>query len=96
MTQLIRRFSRGWDTKERYGVANSVFALCYLRDQSAVGRLLRLTKSGDKDVRGMAVIALGYVGMQSETNPLSRLVESTSHRNSFGGWKLLARTSRIL
>ncbi len=96
VSRLISKFSRGWDTKERNGVANSVFALCYLRDQSAVSRLLRLTKRSDKDVRGMAVIALGYVGMQGETNPLSRLVESTSHRNSFGGWKLLARTSRIL
>ncbi len=96
VSRLISRFSRGWDTKERNGVANSVFALCYLRDQSAVSRLLRLTKRSDKDIRGMAVIALGYVGMQGETNPLSRLVESTSHRNSFGGWKLLALTSRIL
>ncbi|MCZ6572565.1 MAG: hypothetical protein O7C98_05255 [Planctomycetota bacterium] len=96
VSRLVRKFSRGWDTKERNGVANSVFALCYLRDQSAVSKLLRLTKRSDKDIRGMAVIALGYVGMQGETNPLSRLVENTSHRNFFGGWKLLARTSRIL
>ncbi len=96
VSRLVRKFSRGWDTKERNSVANSVFALCYLRDQSAVSKLLRLTKRNDKDIRGMAVIALGYVGMRGETNPLSRLVESTSHRNFFGGWRLLARSSRIL
>jgi hypothetical protein len=44
----------------------------------------------------MAVIALGYVSAQDRVCPLARCYENASHRNDFGGFKLLLELSRIL
>jgi hypothetical protein len=44
----------------------------------------------------MAAIALGYLAAQDRVSPLSRCYQNASHRNDFGGFKLLVEISRIL
>lgn len=94
---LINFFAKNWKKNERFEVSNAAFGLAWLKDQSAVDPLAELgQKSPDADVRGMAAIALGYVSAQDRVSPLSRCYENASHRNGFGGWKLLFEISLIL
>ena len=62
----------------------------------AVGELTKLMKNSEAKVRGMATIALGYVGSPERINALSRCYENISFRNRFGGWRVLYGISRIL
>jgi HEAT repeat protein len=93
---LVNFFAKNWKKNERFEVSNAAFGLSWLKDQGAVEQLVALDKNADADVRGMAVIALGYVSAQDRVSPLSRCYENASHRNDFGGWKLLLEISRIL
>lgn len=94
---LVNFFARNWKKNERFEVSNAAFGLSWLKDQSAVEQLVALAeKSPDADVRGMAVIALGYVSARDRVSPLARCYENANHRNGFGGWKLLLEISRIL
>jgi HEAT repeat protein len=94
---LVNFFAKNWKKNERFEVSNAAFGLSWLKDQSAVEQLVTLAqKSPDADARGMAAIALGYVGAQDRVSPLSRCYENASHRNGFGGWKLLLEISLIL
>ncbi|HEX5136030.1 MAG TPA: HEAT repeat domain-containing protein [Planctomycetota bacterium] len=95
--ELVDFFSKTWKKNERFETSNAAFGLAWLRDQSAVEQLVGLaSKAPDEQVRGMAVIGLGYVAAQDRINPLARCYENASHRNEFGGFKLLAEISRIL
>ncbi len=94
---LINFFARNWKKNERFEVSNAAFGLSWIKDQGAVEPLIAMaSKNADPDVRGMAVIALGYVAAQDRVSPLSRCYENANHRNDFGGWKLLLEISRIL
>jgi HEAT repeat protein len=94
---LVQFFAKNWKKNERYEVSNAAFGLSWIKDQGAVEQLVALAeKSPDADVRGMAVIALGYVSAQDRISPLSRCYENANHRNSFSGWKLLLELSQIL
>ncbi len=94
---LVEFFSRSWKRNERFEASNAAFGLAWLKDQSAVEQLAGLAQKGtDEQVRGMAAIALGYLSAQDRMSPLSRCYENASHRNDFGGFKLLVEISRIL
>jgi len=93
---LVQLFAKGWKKNERFETGNAAFGLCWLKDQSAVEQLVQLAGSQDPEVRGLALIALGYVSAQDRVNPLSRCYENASHRNDFGSFKLLVEISRIL
>jgi HEAT repeat protein len=94
---LVEYFAKSWKRNERFEASNAAFGLAWLKDQSAVEQLTGLAqKSTDENVRGMAAIALGYLAAQDRMSPLSRCYENASHRNDFGGFKLLVEISRIL
>lgn len=94
---LINFFAKNWKKNERFEISNAAFGLSWIKDQGAVEPLVGLaSKNADADVRGMAVIALGYVAAQDRVSPLSHCYENANHRNDFGGWKLLLEISRIL
>jgi HEAT repeat protein len=94
---LIQIFSKQWNKKERVEVSSAVFGLSWIKDQNAVDQLVNLVeKSPDADVRGMAVIALGYVGARDRVNPLTRCFENSSHHNKFAHWDVLNEISLIL
>jgi hypothetical protein len=42
------------------------------------------------------VVALGYCGARDRVSPLTRCSANTSHRNRYGGWRLLAWIAGIL
>lgn len=95
--ELIQFFTKNWKKNERYEASNAAFGLSWIKDQSAVADLIGLAqKSPDAEVRGMALIALGYVAAQDRVSPLSRCYQNSNHRNGFGGWKLLFEISLIL
>ncbi|MHC5052345.1 MAG: HEAT repeat domain-containing protein, partial [Planctomycetota bacterium] len=94
--QLTRFFERGWKRQDRHAASSAAFGFAWLRDRSAVHRLVRLTQSRDAAVRGMAVIALGYCGARDRVNPLARCYANTSHRDRYGGWRLLEWLGGIL
>jgi HEAT repeat protein len=94
---LVDFFAKSWKKNERFEASNAAFGLAWLRDQSAVEQLVGLAQKGtDENVRGMAAIALGYLSAQDRMSPLSRCYENASHRNDFGGFKLLVEITRIL
>lgn len=94
---LVEFFSRSWKRNERFEASNAAFGLAWLKDQSAVEQLVGIAQKGtDEQVRGMAAIALGYLSAQDRMSPLSRCYQNASHRNDFGGFKLLVEISRIL
>jgi len=95
--EMLGFISKPWLTKERYKVSNAAFGMSWIRDQSAVDQLTKLaTSAGTPEVRGMAVIALGYLAARDRVCPLTRCFEETSYRNHFGNWDPLYRISRIL
>jgi len=89
-------FSTTWATNRRYAVSNAAFGLGWMKDQGAIARLTKLMTSSDDKVRGMAAIALGYVGARDRVNPLTRCYENLSYRNKFSGWRVMYGISRIL
>jgi HEAT repeat protein len=94
---LINFFAKNWKKNERYEVSNAAFGLSWIKDQSAVEQLAGMAeKSPDADVRGMSVIALGYVGAQDRVSPLARCYENACHRDRFAFWDLLFRISQVL
>jgi HEAT repeat protein len=94
---LIQSFSKNWNKAERVRVSSAAFGLSWIKDQIAVDDLVALAaKSPDAEVRGMACVALGYVGARDRVSPLSRCYENSSHHNRFAGWDVLYEISLIL
>ncbi|MHC4492053.1 MAG: HEAT repeat domain-containing protein [Planctomycetota bacterium] len=92
---LIEMFSKPLGTKaEVMNASGAVFALSFLRDQSQVATLLKLSQHRSAQVRGMAVIALGRIGARDRVDPLTRCFQNMSHNNYFR-WRLLFRICRI-
>ncbi len=94
--RLTRFFDRGWKSHERHAASNAAYGFAWLRDRSAVDRLVRLTRSRNAAVRGMAVVALGYCGARDRVDPLARCYANTSYRDRYGGWRLLEWIAGIL
>jgi HEAT repeat protein len=94
--RLTGFFERGWKHHERHAASNAAFGFAWLRDRGAINRLVRLTRSRDASVRGMAVIALGHCSARDPVSPLARCYANTSHRDRYGGWRLLEWISGIL
>jgi HEAT repeat protein len=92
---LTAIFSTPWKKHEIHMISNAVFGLSWIRDQSAVAALVELTGNTNSEVRGMAVIALGYLGARDRVNPLSRCYENLSHNNDFR-WEILHDIALIL
>jgi hypothetical protein len=93
---IVECFSKGFKQNEKFYAGNAAFGLGWVRDESALDDLANLaTKAADRDVRGMAVIALGYTAARDRLNPLSRVIENVSHRNRFL-WAPLDALSWIL
>jgi HEAT repeat protein len=94
---LIQQFAKVWNKADRVQVSAAAFGLSWIKDQSAVNELIALVeKSPDAEVRGMAIIALGYVGARDRVSPLSRCYENASHHNKFAHWDVLNEISLIL
>lgn len=94
---LVDYFAKDWIQKRSHAVSNAAFALCWDHDQSAVDKLVDLIeKSPDAKVRGMAVVALGYVGARDRVNTLARCYENMDHNNHFAHWSLLYTIAGIL
>ncbi|MGH7162757.1 MAG: HEAT repeat domain-containing protein, partial [Planctomycetota bacterium] len=94
---LVEGFSKGWKQNDRHAASNAAFGLGWMRDESAVGELSNLaTKSGERAVRGMAIVALGYCAARDKVTPLSRCIENASFRNKFNHWELLEYIGAIL
>jgi HEAT repeat protein len=84
-------------TNRQVPVSNAVFGLAWIRDGSSVDELLKLADSGpDPEVRGLATIALGYIGSPERVSALTRCFENTTFRNRFAGWTVLYEISNIL
>jgi hypothetical protein len=96
VSSLTWFFKSKWDSKWNYRASNGAFGFAWDRDQSAVRKLTRLTTANDPEVRGMATIALGYVGAVDRINPLTRSYEVISHRGNFSGWGILQAIAGIL
>lgn len=95
--QLMAYFAKSWKAQRLHTVSNAAFGMGWIKDQSAVGRLIRrLRIAQEESVRAMSAIALGYIGMPERVSALSRCYKNISYRNKFGGWKLLYEISRIL
>ena len=95
--QLMNYFAKGWKAQKLHTVSNAAFGMGWIKDQSAVSRLIRrLGRAQESSVRAMSAIALGYIGAPQRISALSRCYENISYRNKFGGWKLLVEISRIL
>jgi HEAT repeat protein len=92
---IAENFAAGWKSQDQHRVSNAAFAFAWMRDETAVDRLVELLKSPDANVRGMAVIALGYTAARDPVNPLSRCYENASHRGRFL-WEPLHVISQIL
>ncbi|MGQ0612773.1 MAG: HEAT repeat domain-containing protein, partial [Planctomycetaceae bacterium] len=92
---IVEVFSAAWKQFERYKVSNAAFALSWMRDESAVNDLIKLAQSSEKELRGMAAIALGYVGARDAVSPLTRCFENASFRNGFL-WTVLRQIASIL
>jgi len=96
-TALTRFFSSTWKTNKDFLVANAAYGLGWIKDQGVITKLVEMAgKSTDAPVRGMAVIALGYVGSPDRVNALSRCYEGISYRNGFGNWDVLYQINMIL
>jgi len=92
---LIEMFSKPLGTKaEVMNASAAVLALSFLRDQSQVATLLKLSQNRSAQVRGMAVIALGRIGARDRVDPLTRCFQNMSHNNNFR-WRLLFDICRI-
>ena len=92
---IIAMFSREWQTRaEIVNASNAVSALSYLRDESQVAKLVKLTRARSAQVRGMAVIALGRIGARDTVDPLTRCYRNVSFINRFR-WPILYEISRI-
>ena len=84
-----------WKRKARFEAGNAAYALGWIRDEAVVAQLSKLARSGNKKIRGMAVIALGYAAAAENVNPLSRCYENVSHKRDFD-WDLLQEIASIL
>jgi HEAT repeat protein len=94
---LIQSFAKLWNKSEGLQISSAAFGLSWIKDQSAVDQLVALAeKSPEAEVRGMAVIALGYVGARDRVSPLVRCYENASHHNRFANWDVLYEISLIL
>jgi len=95
--ELVQFFSKNWKKNERYEVSNAAFGLSWIKDQGAVDQLIQIIdKANEPEVRGMAVIALGYTAAQERISPLSELYQNLSHRNRFANWDILWGIAGIL
>ncbi len=94
--RITTYFAKEWKNRDRYRVAQAVYGMAWLRDQSAVKELIKLSKSSSPKVRGMAIIALGYVGARDRVSPLTRVFSNVSHRNGFGNWDIIRYIAGIL
>ena len=93
---LIAMFAKGWKRREVYVSSSAAFAMGSIRDIGAVTELARLIEeSPNPDVRGMAVIALGYTAGRDSVSPLTRCFTNLSYRNGYR-WRLLYEISMIL
>ncbi len=94
---LIQPFTKVWNQSEAVQISSSAFGLSWIKDQSAVDQLIGLAeKSPEAEVRGMSVIALGYVGARDRVCQLSRCYENSSHHNKFANWSVLYEIALIL
>jgi HEAT repeat protein len=93
---MTKFFSKSWKRNERYEISNAAYGLAWIRDQSVLEDLVKMTKSPDEQVRGMAAIALGYTAARDRVTPLAAAYENQSYRNFFGGWTILDEISKIL
>jgi len=96
VARLTGFFDRGWKRHERHTASSAAYGFAWLRDRSAIDRLVRLARSHDPAVRGLAVVALGYCGARDQVSPLTRCYTNTSHRNRHGGWRILEWITGIL
>jgi len=96
VTRLTGFFDRGWKHHARHSASSAAYGFAWLRDRSALDPLVRLARSHDPAVRGLAVIALGYCGARDRVSPLTRCYANTSHRNRHGGWGVLESIIGIL
>ena len=92
---LTRHFETRWKTEERHRASNAAFAFTLLRDEAALPRLLRLSRNPEPRVRGLAVVALGYLAARDRVSPLARAYENVSFWRGFE-WELLHTINRIL
>ena len=64
---------------------------------SSVDGLVSLADTGaEPEIRGMATIALGYIGSPDRVSALTRCFANTSYRKRFAGWDTLYRIAGIL
>jgi len=94
--RITTYFKREWKNRDRFRASQAVYGMAWLRDQSAVENLIELSQSSNKSVRGMAIIALGYVGARDTVPPLARVYANVSYRNDFGNWDVLEHIAGIL
>jgi len=84
-------------SNQKVPMSNAVFGLAWIRDGSSVDNLVSLADSGaEPEIRGMATIALGYIGSPERVSALTRCFANASFRNRFAGWALLYRIAGIL
>ena len=96
VSTLVAHFNRGFKKNELYRASNAAYGLAWNRDVSAVNWLLTAyAKSGDKNVRGLSLVALGYLAARDEVSPLTRCYSNFSFRRRFD-WDVLATISGIL
>ncbi len=93
---LTKHLNSSWKKKDNFKVSNSAFGLTLIRDTGSVEPLIALAKSSDEQVRGIAIVALGYAAARDRIDPLSRSYENCSHRNKYGGWEILEYIAKIL
>jgi HEAT repeat protein len=96
VARLTGFFDGGWKRHECHTASSAAYGFAWLRDRSAIDRLVRLAQSHDPAVRGLAVVALGYCGARDPVSPLTRCYTNTSHRNRHGGWYILEWITGIL
>jgi len=94
---LTGYFKSKFKTKRQVAVSNAVFGLAWIRDAASVDALVKLAATGSEaEVRGMATIALGYVGSPVRISELTRCFVNATYRKRFAGWVTLYRISGIL
>ena len=94
---LTNYFKSKFKTKEQVPVSNAVFGLAWIQDSSSVDALVSLADTGaEPEIRGMATIALGYIGSPSRISELTRCFANAAYRKRYSGWAALYRISNML
>jgi len=93
---LTGHFSSKPNPKNRISASNAVFGLSWIRDAASVDGVIKLAGNNEPQVRGMAIIALGYIGSPDRVSSLTRCYENANFRKWFTGWRMLRHIAGIL